>query len=60
MSMSTIKSDLYAIAEHISPNASYADAMYELYVHMKIAQGKQAGDEGRAVSHEDVKRKFSK
>lgn len=26
-----IKADLHSIAEHISPDASYTDAMYELY-----------------------------
>lgn len=60
MIMSNIKSDLKSIAEHISPNASYADAMYELYVRMKIVQGKQAADEGRVVSHDEVKKRFSK
>ena len=60
MIMPNIKSDLKSIAEHISPNASYADVMYELYVRMKIVQGKQAADEGRVVSHDEVKKKFSK
>ena len=60
MIMPNIKSDLKSIAEHISPNASYADAMYELYVRMKIVQGKQAANEGRVVSHDEVKKKFSK
>lgn len=60
MIMSNIKSDLKSIAEHISPNASYVDAMYELYVRMKIVQGKQAANEGRVVSHDEVKKKFSK
>lgn len=60
MIMSNVKSDLRSIAEHISPSASYADAMYELYVRMKIVQGKQAADEGRVVPHEEVKKRFSK
>jgi predicted transcriptional regulator len=58
--MPNIKSDLKSIAEHISPNASYADAMYELYVRMKIVQGKQAANEGRVVSHDEVKKRFFK
>lgn len=36
----TIKSDLKFIADHLPANASYEEAMYELYVHMKIVQGK--------------------
>lgn len=55
-----VKSNLKSIAEHLSPNASYADAMYELYVRMKIAQGKKAADEGRVVSHAEAKKRFSK
>ena len=57
---STIKSDLKSIADYLSSNASYEDAMYELYVHMKIAQGKQTAEEGRVLDHQEVKRKFLK
>ncbi len=32
-----IKSDLKYIAEHLPADASYSDAMYELYVRMKPA-----------------------
>ena len=57
---STIKSDLKSIADHLPANASYEDAMYELYVHMKIAQGKKAAEEGRVFDHQEVKQKFLK
>ncbi len=36
-----IKSDLRFIADHLPSNASYEDAMYELYVHMKVSQGRK-------------------
>ncbi len=55
-----IKSDLKEIADHLSPSASYTDAMYELYVRMKISQGIQAANEGRVVPHDEVKRRFLK
>ena len=55
-----IKSDLKYIADHLPANASYTDAMYELYVRMKITKGKQAVKEGRILSHVDVKKRFSK
>jgi predicted transcriptional regulator len=55
---STIKSDLKSIANHLPSNASYEDAMYELYVHMKISQGKKSAEEGRVFEHQEVKRKF--
>ncbi len=60
MTTATIKSELRAIAERIPDSASYDDAMYQLYVRMKLAKGKQAADEGRVVSHDEVKHRFSK
>jgi len=60
MTVATLKSDLHGMADRLPDDASYSDAMYELYVHMKIAKGKQAAEEGRLVSHDEVKRKFAK
>ena len=60
MSITTIKSELRDIADRIPDSASYNDAMYQLYVRMKIAKGKQAADEGRVVPHDEVKRRFAK
>ena len=60
VSTTTVKTDLKNIASHLPETATYADAMYELYVRMKIAQGKRAADEGRVVSHAEVKRRFAK
>ena len=58
MTTATVKSDLVSIAKHLSPRSTYADAMYELYVHMKIAKGKQDVRQGRTISHEQVKRRY--
>jgi len=60
MSASTIKSELRDIADRIPDSASYNDAMYQLYVRMKIAKGKQAADEDQVVPHDEVKRRFAK
>jgi predicted transcriptional regulator len=60
MSATTIKSELIDIAKRIPDTASYSDAMYELYVRMKVARGKKAADEGRVVPHAEVKRRFAK
>ena len=59
METPSVKADLIAIAEKISDSATYADAMYELYVRMKVAQGIQAAREGRVLTHEQVKQKFA-
>jgi len=60
MTTATLKSELHEIADHLPDTASYNDAMYELYVHMKVAKGRQAAEEGRVVPHDEVKRRFSK
>lgn len=60
MSVTTIKSELRDIADHIPESASYGDAMYQLYVRMKVAKGKQAADQGQLISHDEVKRRFKR
>ncbi len=58
MNTNTIKSELHAIAERLPNEASYDDAMYELYVRKKIADGKKAADEGKVIPHSEVKRRY--
>lgn len=58
MATRTVKSELRDIAKRMPPSATYTDAMYELYVRMKIAKGRQAADEGRVVSHASVRRRL--
>ena len=60
MSIVNVKSDLKSIADHLPESASYSDAMYELYVRMKISRGQQAADEGHVISHDEVKHRFVK
>ena len=60
MGTTNVKSDLRTIAERLPDSASYVDAMYELYVRMKIARGMAAAEEGRVISHDEVKRRFAK
>lgn len=55
-----VKADLKNIADRLPDSASYADAMYELYVSMKVATGRQAAAEGRVVPHDKVKAKFAR
>ena len=59
MKISSVKSDLLAIVEKLPDTASYEEAMYELYVRMKIAEGRKAADEGRVLTHEQVMKKYA-
>jgi len=59
MKTPSVKSDLLSIIEKLPDSASYEEAMYELYVRMKIAQGRQAAEEGRVLTHEQVMQKYT-
>lgn len=60
MNTMSIKAELREIADRIPASASYSEAMYQLYVRMKVANGKRAVEEGRVVPHDEVKRRFAK
>lgn len=56
----SMKTDLKNIADQLPETVSYADAMYELYVRMKVAAGHKAVAEGHVHSHEAVKSRFTR
>ena len=58
MRMSTVKEQARKVVEELPDHASWDDLMYQMYVRQRIAEGIQAGEEGRVQSHEEVKRKF--
>jgi predicted transcriptional regulator len=60
MNTMSIKAELREIADLIPASASYSEAMYQLYVRMKVANGKRAVEEGRVIPHDEVKRRFAK
>lgn len=39
-------------------DVSWDDVMYEMYVRNKIDKGLATADEGRILSHEEVKKRF--
>ena len=56
--MATVKEEARQVIERLPEHATWDDLMYELYVRQKIAAGIKAADEGRVVSHEEVRKKF--
>jgi len=44
----------------VPDEASWDDLMYEIYVRKKIDEGLKAADEGRLISHEEVKQRYLK
>jgi predicted transcriptional regulator len=53
--MSSVKEAARAIVDNLPEQATWDDLMYELYVKQKIEAGLKAADEGRTVSHEEIK-----
>jgi len=44
----------------MNSNATYEDIMYGVYFLEKVDKGLQAVEEGRVLSHEEVKRRLGK
>ncbi len=57
--MNLVKDEAKKLIEKLPDTATWDDIMYELYVKKKIAAGLKAADEGRVVSHEDVKKRLA-
>lgn len=56
--MNTVKQEARKVIDNLPDRATWDDPMYELYVRLKIEAGIQAADEGRVLSHEQVKQRF--
>ena len=46
--------------DNLQDGASWDDLMYEIYLRKKIDEGLTAADDGRLISHEEVKQRFLK
>lgn len=58
--MPTTKKQALQMIKNLPEKATWDDIMYEIYVRKKIEAGVKAADEGRVVSHEDIKKRFIK
>lgn len=56
--MKSAKEEARDAIMRLPDSTTWDELMYELYVRRKIAEGVKAADEGRVVSHEEVKRRF--
>ena len=56
--MSTAKEEVIKTISRLPEEASWDEIMYKIYVKRKIDEGLKAADEGRTVSHEEVKELF--
>ena len=58
--MQTAKDEVRKILDRLPDDASLEDIQYEIYVVQNVEQGLSDLDEGRTVSHEDVKQRMAK
>lgn len=57
--MSTTKEEAINLITRLPDEATWDDIMYEMYVKKKIELGINAANEGRVLSQEDVRKRFS-
>jgi predicted transcriptional regulator len=55
----SVKQEAMRLVESLPDTASWDDLMYEVYVRQKIEEGLKAAEEGRVLSHEEVRKRFS-
>lgn len=56
--MQTAKEAARHLIDRLPDQATWEDIMYELYVKQKIEAGLKAVEEGRAIPHEEMKRRL--
>jgi predicted transcriptional regulator len=56
--MSIIKEEAKKLIDKLPDQATWDDIMYEFYVKKKLAVALEAAEEGRVISHEEVKKRF--
>jgi len=58
--MTTAKDEAIKLISRLPEEVSWDDIMYQIYVKRKIDEGLKAAEEGRSVSHEEVKELFGR
>jgi predicted transcriptional regulator len=58
--MRTTKEEALQLISALPKEATSEDIMYRLYVKRKIEEGIKAAEEGRTVSHDEVKELFAR
>lgn len=53
-----LKKEVENMLKDLPEDASWDDVMYKIYVRQSIEQGLQDSQEGRVISHEDIKKRY--
>ena len=57
--MSTTKEEAMQLISRLPEEVTWEDIMYQFYVKRKIEEGIKAAEEGRTISHDEVKKLFA-
>ena len=56
--MSVAREEARKLLDEIPDNATWDDIMYQFYVRKKIEVALREAEDGRVVSHEEIKKRF--
>jgi predicted transcriptional regulator len=56
--MGGVREEAQKVIDALPEETSWDDVIYQMYVRKKIAQGIEAAEQGRIVTHEEVKKQF--
>ena len=59
MEKAELKKEMNQLLDELPANANWNDVMYKIYVRQSIEQGLKDVEEGRVISHENLKNKFT-
>ena len=58
--LSSAKRAAMSVIKRMKDDVTYEDMMYELYLLQKVAQGLDDAENGRTLTHEELKKSMSK
>ncbi len=57
--MGGVREEAHKVIDALPDEISWDDVIYQMYVRKKIAKGIEAAEQGRVITHEQVKKQFS-
>lgn len=54
----TIREKVRDLAEHLPPNATWDDVMYQVASRRSVEQGLKESEAGQTISHEEILKEF--
>lgn len=58
MDKAKLRKEVQDLLEDLPEDAEWEDLMYKIYVRQSIEQGLKDSEEGRVISHEEIKKKY--